>query len=39
MMQHLNKRYGVRHVLFVDDLFLASKLLTEFCNLLLASPG
>lgn len=38
MMQHLNKEYGVRHVLFVDDLFLASKLrTTEFCNLLLAS--
>ncbi len=38
MMQHLNARYGVRHVLFVDDLFLASKLrTTEFCNLLLAS--
>ncbi|HEV7299748.1 MAG TPA: radical SAM protein [Tepidisphaeraceae bacterium] len=38
MMQHLNERYGVRHVLFVDDLFLASKLrTTEFCNLLLAS--
>jgi len=38
MMVHLNKQYGVRHVLFVDDLFLASKLrTTEFCNLLLES--
>jgi anaerobic magnesium-protoporphyrin IX monomethyl ester cyclase len=38
MMKHLNERYGVRHVLFVDDLFLASKLrTTEFCNLLLQS--
>ncbi|MGB7158805.1 MAG: radical SAM protein [Tepidisphaeraceae bacterium] len=37
MMQHLHTRYGVQHVLFVDDLFLASKLrTTELCNLLIA---
>jgi radical SAM superfamily enzyme YgiQ (UPF0313 family) len=36
MMQHLRTRYGVRHVLFVDDLFLASRLrTTELCNLIL----
>ena len=38
MMKHLNERYGVRHVLFVDDLFLASRLrATEFCERLIAS--
>lgn len=38
MMRHLNEKYGVRHVLFVDDLFLASRLrATEFCELLIAS--
>ncbi len=38
MMRHLHERYGVRHVLFVDDLFLASKLrVTELCRLLLDS--
>ncbi len=38
MMQHLNARYGVRHVLFVDDLFLASRLrTTELCERLIAS--
>jgi radical SAM superfamily enzyme YgiQ (UPF0313 family) len=38
MMSHLNERYGVRHVLFVDDLFLASRLrTTELCNLLINS--
>lgn len=38
MMKHLNEKYGVRHVLFVDDLFLASRLrATEFCELLIAS--
>ena len=36
MMEHLRDTYGVRHVLFVDDLFLASrKRTTEFCNLVL----
>ena len=35
-MEHLRDRYGVRHVLFVDDLFLASrKRTTEFCNLVI----
>ena len=38
IMKHLHDAYGVRHVMFVDDLFLASKLrTTELCNLLLAS--
>jgi radical SAM superfamily enzyme YgiQ (UPF0313 family) len=38
MMQHLHDTYGVRHVMFVDDLFLASKVrVTELCNLLLDS--
>jgi radical SAM superfamily enzyme YgiQ (UPF0313 family) len=37
MMRHLNGRYGVRHVLFVDDLFLASRLrTTELCERLIA---
>ena len=36
MMCHLRDRYGVRHVLFVDDLFLASrKRTTELCELIL----
>ena len=38
MMKHLHERYGIRHIMFVDDLFLASKVRTaELCNLLLAS--
>lgn len=38
MMKHLNDTYGVRHIMFVDDLFLASKVrVTELCNLLLDS--
>jgi len=38
MMKHLNTKYGVRHVLFVDDLFLASRLrTTELCNLIIDS--
>lgn len=38
MMRHLNSRYGVKHVLFVDDLFLASRLrTTELCNLIVNS--
>ena len=38
MMRHLRGRYGVRHVLFVDDLFLASRLrTTELCNLIVES--
>src|SRR4051812_29584433 len=37
MMKHLNTTYGVRHVLFVDDLFLASRPRTqELCDLILA---
>ncbi len=36
MMQHLHEKYGVRHIGFVDDLFLASKVrVTELCNLIL----
>ena len=36
MMEHLRDRYGVRHVLFVDDLFLASRLrTTKFCELVI----
>ncbi len=36
MMQYLQKRWGVRHVMFVDDLFLASRQrTTELCNLIL----
>jgi radical SAM superfamily enzyme YgiQ (UPF0313 family) len=38
MMKYLNTRWGVRHVLFVDDLFLASRLrTTEICNLIIES--
>ncbi|MGN6507107.1 MAG: B12-binding domain-containing radical SAM protein [Tepidisphaeraceae bacterium] len=38
MMRHLHETYGVRHVLFVDDLFLASRVrTTEFCNRLIES--
>lgn len=38
MMKYLNTRWGVKHVLFVDDLFLASRLrTTEICNLIVAS--
>ncbi|MCU7918131.1 MAG: B12-binding domain-containing radical SAM protein [Candidatus Thiodiazotropha sp. (ex Epidulcina cf. delphinae)] len=33
MMRHLRENYGVRHIMFVDDLFLASrKRATEFCE-------
>ena len=38
MIQHLHERWGVQHIQFVDDLFLASRLrVTEFCERLLAS--
>ena len=38
MMKHLHDNYGIRHIMFVDDLFLASKVrTTELCNMLLAS--
>jgi radical SAM superfamily enzyme YgiQ (UPF0313 family) len=38
MMRHLHEKYGVRHVLFVDDLFLASRLRAiDFCQRLVAS--
>ena len=38
MMKHLHDTYGVRHIMFVDDLFLASKLRTEeLCNMILDS--
>lgn len=36
MMKHLHDTYGVRHIMFVDDLFLASRIrVTELCELLL----
>jgi len=36
MMKHLNQKYGVRHIGFVDDLFLASKVrVEELCNYIL----
>lgn len=36
MMKHLNEKYGVRHIAFVDDLFLASKIrVKELCELIL----
>jgi len=38
MIQHLHDKWGVRHIMFVDDLFLASRIrVTEFCERLLAS--
>ena len=38
MMKHLNTRYGIRHVMFVDDLFLASKVRTlALCDMLIES--
>lgn len=38
MMKHLHDAYGIRHIMFVDDLFLASKVRTEeLCNLILES--
>lgn len=38
MMKHLHETYGVRHIMFVDDLFLASKVRTaELCDMLLES--
>jgi radical SAM superfamily enzyme YgiQ (UPF0313 family) len=36
IMQHLQDTYGVRHIMFVDDLFLASRIrVTDLCNLIL----
>lgn len=36
MMKHLKESYGIRHILFVDDLFLASRLRTmALCQLLI----
>jgi radical SAM superfamily enzyme YgiQ (UPF0313 family) len=38
MIAHLQKHWAVRHIMFVDDLFLASRTrVTEFCERLLAS--
>ena len=38
MMKHLHDAYGIRHIMFVDDLFLASKVrTTELCNMILES--
>lgn len=38
MMQHLHTIYGVRHIMFVDDLFLASKTrVTDLCKMIIDS--
>ncbi|MDH5323899.1 MAG: B12-binding domain-containing radical SAM protein [Gammaproteobacteria bacterium] len=38
MMQHLHNTYGIRHIMFVDDLFLASKIRTlALCDMILES--
>lgn len=38
IMQHLQNTYGIKHILFVDDLFTASKKrTTELCNLIIDS--
>lgn len=38
IMQHLQNEYGVKHILFVDDLFTASrKRTTELCHLIIES--
>ena len=38
MIEHLHAKWGVRHIMFVDDLFLASRTrVTEFCERLLAT--
>lgn len=38
MIEHLHQRWGVRHIMFVDDLFLASRVrVSEFCERLLAT--
>lgn len=38
IMQHLQQNYGIRHIMFVDDLFTASrKRTTELCELIIDS--
>lgn len=38
MMRHLHDNYGIRHIQFVDDLFLASRLRTHaLCDLIIAN--
>ena len=38
IMSHLQENYGIKHILFVDDLFTASKKrTTELCNLIIDS--
>ena len=38
MMKHLSDTYGIRHIMFVDDLFLASRIRTlELCDHILAN--
>ncbi len=38
MMQHLSERWGIKHILFVDDLFTASKKrTTRLCELIINS--
>ncbi|MCK5716319.1 MAG: radical SAM protein [Thiomargarita sp.] len=36
MMQHLNQTYGIRHIMFVDDLFVASRIrVLKLCELII----
>jgi radical SAM superfamily enzyme YgiQ (UPF0313 family) len=38
MMKHLHKTYGIRHIMFVDDLFVASRIrVLKLCDLILES--
>lgn len=38
MMKHLKENYGIRHIQFVDDLFLASRIRTlALCDLIIAN--
>jgi radical SAM superfamily enzyme YgiQ (UPF0313 family) len=38
MMKHLNKTYGIRHIMFVDDLFVASRIrVLKLCDMILES--
>ena len=38
MMKHLQETYGVRHIMFVDDLFIASRIRTlALCDLIISS--
>jgi anaerobic magnesium-protoporphyrin IX monomethyl ester cyclase len=38
MMKHLHKTYGIRHIMFVDDLFVASRIrVLKLCDLIIES--